>query len=250
MKVSLAYIIAAASIVAAAVNNESSNPHHRYLKAKSTKVSKSINASASKSSNSKSSKVITTTTATTTSTSTTTTTTTTTACNPLSGSECFCITDLDCEELVTDVCVDTNCEEEICILSSVGCPASFPQDPCQRTRCDSVEHCNPFPNGSNGEDDACESECCEGVCCSENTVCENGACTSLPEQECTMSSECTELDNTDSCVLGVGVCESVLEANGNRSDGCDTECCNGECCSLVACWEVNWINKETEYSPV
>ena len=84
-------------------------------------------------------------------------------CNP-STEQCSCLTNLDCEELVTDVCVDTKCEEEICILSSVGCPAFLPKDPCKRTRCDSVEGCNPFPNGSNGEDDACESECCEGVC--------------------------------------------------------------------------------------
>lgn len=58
MKVSLILVIIAASvsIAVAAVNNESSSPRHRYLKAdKSTKVSKSSNTKSSKSKPSKSS---------------------------------------------------------------------------------------------------------------------------------------------------------------------------------------------------
>jgi len=85
-------------------------------------------------------------------------------CNPLSGSEvCFCQTNLECEELVTDVCVDTKCEGGICTLESVGCPLSIPQDPCQRTRCDPVKGCNADDNTNNGG--LCDSICCNGECC-------------------------------------------------------------------------------------
>jgi len=156
-------------------------------------------------------------------------------CNP-STEQCSCQTNLDCEELVTDICVDTKCEGGICTLESVGCPAFLPKDPCKRTRCDSVEGCNPFPNGSNGEDDACESECCEGVCCSENTVCENGACTSLPGKDLCADVECPEIGEgclVNTCNPDTGMCEGVpVDSNcGDPDNQCTEAVCeeNGSC---------------------
>ena len=91
-------------------------------------------------------------------------------CNP-STEQCSCQTEtnLDCEELVTDVCVDTKCEEEICILSSVGCPPSIPPNPCQRSTCDPVKGCNADDNTNNGG--LCDGICCSGECCEGQDFC-------------------------------------------------------------------------------
>ena len=191
MKVSLILVtIVAAASVAADVSNDSSNPRHLYLKAKSTKVSKSSNTKSSKSKASKSSTLEPECTADTAAEDcpnpdnlcTTGACNTAGVCIEVTAGDGFQVEDRCDGSRVCcsgDCCPENNtCENGACTLrvpelecvTNDECSELNNDDGCVRGECNN-EVCESVLSQNGNQSDGCDTECCNGECCAEGQSC-------------------------------------------------------------------------------
>ena len=229
MKVSLAYVFIAAII---AVVNSESNPCHRFLKAKASKVSKS------KTSKSKSSKsdidlcadkecpdngcLVNT-------------------CNPENGN-CEGTPDVTlCEPPPDSQCSERVCGDDgLCRIDDIEGSCDFePGNLCKTGRCDRGECVE-------GTVTDCFTPDCIGRCIESTGKCEySGESCDLSDNLCTP--DIGTCDSSGTCVsdLSIGclpdecqreVCDPITgcnaEDNTNNNGACEGRCCSGECCPI------------------